>query len=124
MILNTVRMVDYDQAREFSFGDDNSLKDKLAIGIINPEISKKLNLGTKKNVNVKVTSCFGEVIVKIKENREIPFGTFLMPISIWSNQITGTKSGMLWFKNIKVNVEPTEDPVKNFSELIKKIKSN
>ena len=36
MILNTVRMVDHDQAKEHMFGDEQSLMDNLALAIINP----------------------------------------------------------------------------------------
>ena len=87
MLANTVRMVDYDQLKEYSFGDENSLKENLAIGIINPEDFGKLSLTT--SLNLKLSNEYGEVIIKVKQNKDVPIGTILMPVSIWANQITG-----------------------------------
>jgi len=120
MVLNTVRMVDFDQAREHTFGDDKSLEDNLAIGIINPQDFKKMNLTP--NLHLKLNNRFGEVIVKIKENKKIPQGLILMPVSIWANQVSGTERNELSLKNIKVDVELTKEPILSFKDLIKKIK--
>jgi len=119
MVVNTVRMVDYDQAREHAIGNNQTLKENLAIGLINPEDFKRLNLTS--SLNVKVISKYGEVIIKIKQNNDIPNGTILMPVSIWANQITGFENNELIFKNIKVNVEATRDSVLTFESLLKSI---
>lgn len=120
MILNTVRMVDHDQAREYAFGDEKSLMDNLAVGILNPEDFKKLNLTS--NLNLKISSEFGEVIVKNKQDENIPQGIILMPVSIWANQLTGITGKELIYKNILVKVEPTRDSILSIQDLISFIK--
>jgi len=120
MVVNTVRMVDYDQAREHASGNNETLKENLAIGLINPEDFKRLNLTP--SLNLKVISKFGEVIIKLKQNKDIPDGTIIMPVSIWANQITGFENNELIFKNIKVNVEATRDSVLTFESLLESIK--
>lgn len=120
MIVNTVRMIDNDQAREYSFGDEISLKEKLAIGFLNPDDFKKLNLGS--SINLKISTKFGTVILKINENEKVPKGIILIPISIWANQITGVQDNELFFKNFKASVESTREPVLSFKDLIKEIK--
>ena len=70
MILNTVRMVDYDQVREYAFGDDNSLKENLAICIINPDDFTKLNLTP--SLNLKLSNNNGEVIIKVLQDDPLP----------------------------------------------------
>ena len=120
MLVNTVRMVDYDQAKEHAIGTDDTLKDNLAIGIINPEDFKRLNLTP--SLNLKLVNKFGEVIIKIKKDKDIPLGTIIMPISIWANQITGVENNRLIFKNVKVNVEATKDSVPTFEKLLQSIR--
>ncbi len=120
MIVNTVRMVDYDQLREHSFGDDNSLKENLAFGKLNPEDYKKLNLTP--SLNLKLLNTHGQVIIKVKQEEDIPLGTILMPVSIWANQITGIINKQLIFKNLKVNAEATKDNVLDLKGLLNIIK--
>ncbi len=120
MVVNTVRMVDNDQSKEFSFGDDISLKEKLAIGLLNPADSKNLELTPK--MNLKLSNEYGQVIIKITENENIPSGTILMPVSIWANQITGIREDQLIFKNIKVHAEVTEENVLDIKDLLSIIK--
>jgi formylmethanofuran dehydrogenase subunit D len=124
MILNTIRLIKYDQGREFSFGDDLSLKENLAIGLINPKDFKKLNLSP--DSNIKIISQFGEVIVKAKldELEEVPLNIINLPISIWANQLTGIKHNELLLKNIKVNVEATTEQILDFNEILTLIKGN
>lgn len=120
MLLNTVRMVDFDQVREHAFGDDNSLKEKLAIGLINPEDFNKLNL--KSSLNLKLKNNFGSVIIKPQEDKNVPLGTVIMPVSIWANQITGIEDNELIYKNIIVTVELTSDSVLDFKDLLNTIR--
>ena len=124
MILNTIRLIKYDQGREFSFGDDLSLKENLAIGLLNPKDFKKLNLSS--NSNIKIISQFGEVIVKAKpdELEEVPLNIINLPISIWANQLTGIEHNELLLKNIKVNVEATTEQILDFNEILTLIKGN
>jgi len=120
MLVNTVRMVDNDQLKEFSFGDDISLKENLAVCFLNPIDSKKLDITP--NMNLKLSNEYGQVILKIEENKNIPVGTILMPVSIWANQITGIVEGQLIFKNIKVHAEVTEEIVLDIKDLLRIIK--
>lgn len=124
MILNTIRLIKYDQGREFSFGDDLSLKENLAIGLLNPKDFKKLNLAS--DSNIKIISQFGEVIVKAKpdELEEVPLNIINLPISIWANQLTGIEHNELLLKNIKVNVEATTAQILDFNEILMQIKGN
>ena len=120
MLVNTVRMVDNDQLKEFSFGDDISLKENLAVCFLNPIDSKKLDITP--NMNLKLSNEYGQVILKIEENKNIPVGTILLPVSIWANQITGIVEGQLIFKNIKVHAEVTEEIVLDIKYLLRIIK--
>ncbi len=122
MLVNTVRMMDYDQAKEYSEGDNNTLKEKLAIGFLNPEDFKNLNLTP--SLNLKLISNFGNVIIKTLQDKNIPLGTINMPVSIWANQITGIENNELIYKNLKVNVEVTKDSILGIKELLNSIKEN
>ena len=122
MIANTVRMIDYDQAREYMIGDQSSLKQNLALGIINPDDFNRLKLTS--DMNLKLTSKFGTVVLKVIQDKDVTPGIILLPTSIWANQITGIENEELIFKNLEVKVEATKEPIKEFAELIKKIIEN
>ena len=122
MILNTMRMVDHDQAREHALGDEKSLEKNLPIGILNPKDFEKLNLTS--SLHIKISNKYGEIIVGTKEDENVPQGTILMPVSIWANQLTSFESNELIYKNITVNVEATRDPITSFTQIINSIKSN
>ncbi len=120
MILNTVRKIDHDQVKEFFFGDDRSLQENLAIGFLNPKDFSRLSLSSSSNIKVK--SKFGFVILKPVEQDKVPQSTIYIPISIWVNQITGILNNEAIYKNIKVDVEKTEDPIKSIEEIMNDIK--
>jgi len=121
LILNTIRMVDYDQAREYALGDENSLKEKLALGLVNPEDYRKLNLTS--SLNLELSNKYGRVIIKVKQDENVPPGIIILPVSIWANQITGYDNGELIFKNIKVNISVSNEPIKSVHEIIDVIKN-
>jgi formylmethanofuran dehydrogenase subunit D len=121
MILNTVRMVDYDQVREYVFGDDNSLKENLAICTINPDDFTKLNLTP--SLNLKLSNNNGEVIIKVLQDDDIPPGTILMPISIWANQLTGIQNKSIIYKNLRINAESTRESVLDIKDLLESLKT-
>ena len=121
MILNTVRMVDYDQVREYAFGDDNSLKENLAICIINPDDFTKLNLTP--SLNLKLSNNNGEVIIKVLQDDDIPPGTILMPVSIWANQLTGIQNKSIIYKNLRISAEATRESVLHIKDLLESLKT-
>ena len=120
MLLNTLRKVDYDQLKEYALGDENSLKKNLAICILNPSDFKKLNLTS--NLNLKLSNNNGEVIVKVKQDENIPSGIIVMPVSIWASQLTGVYDESLVFKNLDIAAEATRESVLSISELLESIK--
>ncbi len=122
LIINTVRKIDHDQIKEHVFGNEITLKENVALAFINPDNLKETNI--KINSNIKVTSKFGSVIIKVQEDKNVPKGMIYIPVSIWANQLTGIENNQLIYKNIKANIEPCNEPVTEFKELINRIKSN
>jgi len=121
MILNTIRLIANDEATDYAFGDFDSLKQNVAVAFINPEIYKKLNL--KGDSNLKIKNEYGVVVLKGKEDKSVPEGMINVPVSAWANQITGVESNDLIFKNIEVDIEPTDEKVLDLKTLIDKIKT-
>lgn len=113
-------MVDYDQAREHAFEEITSLEENLALGVLNPNDFKKLNMTS--SLHLTISNENGEVIIKGKEDENVPEGIILMPVSIWANQLTSMENEELIYKNIEVNVESTSEPISAFKDLIKSIK--
>jgi len=119
-MLNTVRMIDRDQAKEFALGDEQSLKEKLAVAFINPKDFEEL--GMVKSLKLHLSNENGDVIVNNIQDEEVPPGTIVMPVSIWANQLTGVDGKDLVYKGIKVEVEPSRDEPLELKELLQKIK--
>ncbi|MBY9004433.1 MAG: hypothetical protein KGD73_10710 [Candidatus Lokiarchaeota archaeon] len=119
-ILNTIRKMENDQAREFAFGDDNSLKEKLAIVFLNPEDIKQLNV--KPDSIVKIYHDSGAVNVKCIQDEKVPLKMAIMPVSIWSNQLTKVIQNELEFKNIEVKIEADEKPILDYKSILQRIK--
>ncbi len=120
LLLNTVRMVDYDQSREHAFEDISSLEENLALGLLNPGDFKNLNLTSNAHLNISNEN--GKVIVNVKEEENVPEGILLMPVSIWANQLTSIQNDEIIYKNIEINVESTNEPISAFKDLIQSIK--
>ena len=120
LILNTVRRMENDQAKEFALGDKTSLKEKLAIAFLNPVDLEKIN--PKNERNLKISSIYGEIVIRGVMDEDVTQGTILMPNSIWSNQITGIEHLELKYKNIVVKLEPTEEPVTDFKKIMQAVK--
>ncbi len=118
--LNSIRLIDHDQAKEFTFGEIEKMEEILAMAYINPEDFEEMYLTP--SLKLHLFNEHGEVVVKFKQDENIPKGTIAMPVSIWSNQLTSTKNGKLLNKNIPVNCEATRDPPTPLKELIEKIK--
>jgi formylmethanofuran dehydrogenase subunit D len=118
--LNPVRMIDFDEAKEFALGDIDNMEEKMAIAFINPKDFEEMYLTP--SLKLHISNKNGEITVKFKQDENVPAGTILMPVSIWTNQLTGVKDDFLINKNISVEVEASRDPPTKLEELIKKIK--
>ncbi|MFX1288738.1 MAG: molybdopterin dinucleotide binding domain-containing protein [Promethearchaeota archaeon] len=117
--LISVRKIDNDQALEHAFGTAKSLENNLAVCFINSKDFEKLNLVP--SLHLKISNKEKEVIVRIEKDENIPNGTVLMPVSIWSNQLSLVQNDELLYKNINVDVEATRDPVTKYEELMQKL---
>lgn len=113
--------MDHDEAREFALGDIDSMEEELAIAFINPKDFEEMYL--TKSLKLHISNEHGEIIVKFEQDEDVPVGSLLMPVSIWSNQLTGIKNDYLINKNILVEVEASRDPPTKLSEIIDKIVS-
>ena len=75
---------------------------RLACGIIEIDEADFKQLGIMKNTNVKVTSDFGDVIVKAVSATQGPHpGVAFIPMGPWANKVTSTETystGMPTFK--------------------------
>jgi formylmethanofuran dehydrogenase subunit D len=82
-LLNTIRKIDNDQVKEYTFGTEQSLEENLAICFINPKDFDKLNLVS--SLHLKISNKEKHIIVKVEKDENVPEGTVTMPVSIWSN---------------------------------------
>ena len=121
-LLNTIRKIDNDQVKEYTFGTEQSLEENLAICFINPKDFDKLNLVS--SLHLRLSNKEKHVIVKVEKDGNVPEGTITMPVSIWSNQLSEVQNHELLYKNIVVNVEATRDPIMKFEEIIQKLLVN
>ncbi len=118
-LLNTIRKIDNDQVKEYTFGTEQSLEENLAICFINPKDFDKLNLVS--SLHLKISNKEKHIIVKVEKDDNVPEGTVTMPVSIWSNQLSEVQYHELLYKNIVVNVEATREPIMKFEEIIQKL---
>ena len=118
-VLNSIRRIDNDQVKEHAFGTEQSLEEKLAICFINPKDFEKLNLVS--SLHLKISNKERHVIVKVEKDDDVPDGTVLMPVSIWSNRLSAVQNNDLLYKNIVVNMEATREPIMKFKEIIQEL---
>ena len=118
-ILNSIRRIDNDQVKEHAFGTEQSLEEKLAICFINPKDFEKLNLVS--SLHLKISNRERHIIVKVEKDDDVPEGTVVMPVSIWSNRLSLVQNNELLYKNIIVNVEATREPIMKFKEIIQEL---
>ena len=89
---------------------------------LDPEDMKKLKV--REGRNVKVTTKFGSVIVKVKKSRREPHpGVVFIPYGPWSNVIVDPKThgtGMPSLKGIDAHIEPTKEEVLDLKSLLLK----
>ena len=118
-ILNTIRRIDNDQVKEFTFGTEQSLEEKLAVCFINPKDFDKLNLVS--SLHLKISNKEKYVVVKVEKDEKVPEGMVVMPVSIWSNRLSEVLNNELLYKNVAVNVEATREPILKFKEIIQEL---
>jgi len=118
--LNPVRMINYDEAKEFALGNIKNMEENIAIAFINPQNFEEMYLTP--SLKLHIFNDFGEIIVRFEQDEDVPVGMILMPVSIWSNQLTGIREGEIINKNIPVEVEASRDPPTKLMELIENIK--
>jgi formylmethanofuran dehydrogenase subunit D len=118
-ILNSVRKIDNDQAKEHAFGTKQSLEEKVAVGFLNPQDFEKLNLVS--SLQLKISNKGKNVVVRVEKDENVPEGTIAMPVSIWSNQLSVVQNDEILYKNIIVDVEATRDPITKIEEIIQKL---
>jgi len=120
VILNTGRTVWQGQAIE-SGKDLQMYVDAAAICHMSTEMMS--DLGIEPGDNIEVISDFGEVVVKVVSTVEtLPEGMIYIPMGPWANRVidpdtnsTATPS----FKNIPVEILPTDKPVLDMPTLMK-----
>jgi len=118
-LLNTIRRIDNDQVKEHTFGTEQSLVEKLAICFINPKDFDKLNLVS--SLHLKISNKEKHIIVKVEKDENIPEGMVVMPVSIWSNQLSVFQNNDILYKNITVNMEATREPITKYKEILQKL---
>jgi formylmethanofuran dehydrogenase subunit D len=120
-ILITGRTIDQGVGKELGKGSKEYF-DSAALCFIDESDMKKL--GVKSRSNVKVTSKYGSVIVKVVKN---PYGSnpglVFIPCGLWANAICGDETfgmGMPLFKGFQVEVEPAPNQaILTLNELLK-----
>ena len=119
-MLNSMRKIDNDQVKEYAFGTEKSLEEHLAICFINPKDFEKLNLVP--SLHLKISNKGKSIVVKVEMDEKIHAKTIVMPVSIWSNQLSEVRNNELLYKNIVVEAEATRDPVTKFKEIMEELR--
>jgi len=73
------------------------------------------------SLHLKISNKEKHVIVKVEKDDDVPDGTVLMPVSIWSNRLSVVQNDELLYKNIIVNMEATREPIMKFKEIIQEL---
>ncbi len=121
LLLSTIREIKYDQKILINELSEKELKENVACCLIHPETFKKIV--SKSGVNLKLTTNYGSVVLKPVQDESIPLEMIYINKSIWANQIIGDFKNKILFKNLEVEVEPTEETVPEISNLLEKIKN-
>ena len=120
--LITGRTIDQGVGKEMGKGSKEYFDSASVCFIDDADIQK---LGIRRRSNVKVTSKYGSVIVKVLKN---PYGNnpgiVFIPCGLWANAICGDETfgmGMPMFKGFQVEVQPApNEAVLTLDELLKK----
>jgi len=80
------------------------------------------SLGVAPGEPVKVTTAFGSVVVKAKQDEGNPVGMVFIPMGPWANALVSGNThgaGMPSYKGIAATVEKTTGPVLSVKELMR-----
>ena len=121
LLLSTIREIKYDQKILINELSEKELKENVACCLIHPETFKKIV--SKSGVNLKLTTNYGSVVLKPVQDESIPLEMIYINKSIWANQIIGDFKNKILFKNLEVEVEPTEENVPEISNILEKLKN-
>ena len=87
--------------------------------------SKEVALLGKAGGNVRVKTKYGDVVVKLRENKGNPDGLAFIPMGPWANSVVDpdTKGcGMPGFKGILADIDATNDKILSMKELMARYK--
>ena len=118
-ILVTGRTID--QGRSLDIGKNTEEYYK-SVAIVELDEEDMLKIGVKEGENVKITSKFGEVTVRVKKSRHKHPGIVFMPMGPWANQLTDPRThgtGMPTLKSIEVSISRTLEKVLDIEQLLK-----
>ncbi len=118
--LSTGRTVWQGQAIE-SGKDLKMYIDAAAIAHLNDDMLARL--GIKSGQNIKIIAPEGDVVVKAVATKEnLPEDTIYIPLGPWANRVvdpTTNSTAMPCFKNIPVDIMPTDEEVLDMPTLMK-----
>ncbi len=83
-----------------------------------------MELGIESGDRVHVTSDFGSVVLTTEATNDIPPGRIYIALGPYANAITGGYThgtGMPDYKDIPIEIEPTDDPVPTVWELMEMV---
>ncbi len=96
--------------------------ENVAVCQMDPEDMKRLKV--KENSNVKITTKFGSIVVKVAKSMRKPHsGVVFIPYGPWANMVVNPEThgtGMPLLKGVKAWIEPTDEKVSSLPELLKK----
>ncbi len=120
--LITGRTIDQGVGKELGKGSQEYF-DNVAVCFLDK--SDMIKLGLKPGMNIRVTSRFGSVVVRVKKfPRGANPGIVFMPCGLWANMVCGDETygmGMPLYKGFEVEVEPApNDEVLALDDLMKK----
>jgi formylmethanofuran dehydrogenase subunit D len=103
---------------------DNKLSEKYRdeVAVCNLNGNDMEKLGVAKDDTVKVTTQYGTVIVKVKQDDGNPEGMVFIPMGPWCNAVISGDThgaGMPSFKGVDATVEKTAEAVLQVKELMR-----
>ena len=118
-ILITGRTID--QGRSLDIGKNTEEYHK-SVAVVELDEEDMLKIGVKEGENVRITSEFGETIVKVKKSRYRHPGIAFIPMGPWANQLTDPRThgtGMPTLKGIEVDISRTHEKVLSIEQLLR-----